>query len=287
MLTALSLVVTTLGRTDQLAILLRSLDGQDMKAFELIIVDQNDDDRLNGIISSGSWSFPIVHLRRPGMRGASRGRNEGWRQARGTYVLFPDDDCWYPPHFLSRGLEIATRANADFVAGRPVDETGRTINGRYSKAAHEITRQNVWVSGIEWLIFVRRACLQPLGGFDERIGVGAQTPWQSSEAPDFMFRALEKGMRGFYDPELYGHHPEMNVYTPDEATIRKGRAYARGMGFVLRKAGYGPVSAIYWVMRAVANMALALTRGNIPQFRYYSNWAVGRLEGYLERALPL
>ena len=92
---------------------------------------------------------------------------------------------------------------------------------------------------------------------------------------------------GIYDPSLYAHHAELNIYTPDEAMIKKGRAYARGMGFVLRTGGYGPLWAAYWIARATANTGLALVRGNTPQFRYYSNLVIGRLEGYLKHTFPI
>ena len=283
----LSLVVSTLGRSNELRVLLNSLERQELKAFELIIVDQNDDERLAPVLQSFDWSFPITHLRRPDTRGVNRGRNEGWRRARGAYVLFPDDDCWYPPWLLSRGLAFTEQSGADFVTGRAADESGRNINGRFGASAHRITRKNAWVSAIEWMMFFRRDSLERLGGFDETIGPGSGSLWQANEGHELIFRALRLGMLGFYDPGLFAHHAELNIYTPDEAMIRKGRAYARGMGFVLRTSGYGPQWAAYWIMRASVNSGLALLRGNAPQFRYYSNLVIGRLEGYLKHTLPL
>jgi len=283
----LSLVVSTLGRSNELRVLLDSLQRQELKSFEVIIVDQNDDERLVPVLESSQWSFPVTHLHQPGTRGVNRGRNEGWRRARGAYVLFPDDDCWYPPALLARGLHIAEHSGADFVTGRAADETGRNINGRFGPTAHRITRRNAWVSAIEWMIFFKRTSLETLGGFDETIGPGSGSLWQANEGHELILRALRLGMPGVYDPSLFAHHAELNIYTPDEAMIRKGRAYARGMGFVLRKSGYGPLWAAYWIARASVNSGLALARGNAPQFRYYSNLVIGRLEGYLKHPLPL
>lgn len=45
-------------------------------------------------------------------------------------MVFPDDDCWYPPWFLARGFLMAA-TGADFLSGRAADEDGRSINGRY------------------------------------------------------------------------------------------------------------------------------------------------------------
>lgn len=280
----LSLVVSTLGRSSEVEKLLHSLQRQDFTAFELVVIDQNDDRRLEPILTGTSWTFPIIHVHQPGTRGVCRGRNEGWRRARGEFVLFPDDDCWYPDTFLTRAMQLIRASGADFVSGRACDESGRTINGRFATTAHEIERNNVWLSGIEWLMVFRRSTLEAISGFDEQIGPGSGTPWAASEGPDLMFRALKSGARGVYDPSLCGHHAELNIYTPDETMVQKGRGYARGMGFVLAKSGHSPFAAAYWVSRSLANMVKAALRGNYAQFRYYSNWAIGRLQGYLDGA---
>ena len=62
--------------------------------------------------------------------------------------------------------------------------------------------------------------------------------------------------------------------------LRKGRAYARGLGYVLRLHGY-PASALgRWVLRPSARAGLSLLRGDLRLFRYYRNVALGRLEGW-------
>lgn len=42
-----SLIVATIGRTAEFSVLLESLAGQETRDFELIVVDQNPDDRLS------------------------------------------------------------------------------------------------------------------------------------------------------------------------------------------------------------------------------------------------
>ncbi len=279
----LSLIVATRGRASPFHQLFESLEAQSYRDFEVVVVDQNGDERVTPFFAERRWSFPVRHLRTPEDAGLSRGRNAGLPHARGAIILFPDDDCWYPPAFLSLAVERMGALRADVLAGRAADETGRDINGRFETAAQPITRANVWTTGIEWVVFFRRAVLDAVGGYDVGVGVGAATPWQACEGQDIMLRALGRGFACFYDPALYGHHAELAI--EDRSMLRKGRAYGRGLGHVLRRHGYGAAAAAGWIARPMARAALALARGRTRQTRYYANVALGRAEGWLGRVL--
>ena len=281
----LSLIISTRGRSNEILVLLDSLAAQRMRDFEAIFVDQNEDGRVAYVLEKKTWPFPITHLRRPQLRGASSGRNEGLKRAQGTFVGFPDDDCWYPPGLLGQAVERLNATGADFVLGRAADETGRSINGRFAAVAQPVSRANVWITSIEWMLFGWRERLLSLGGYNEALGVGSDTPWQAAEGQDLLLRALSRGMRAIYDPSLIGHHGEFNIRKPDQAMAIKGRNYARGMGYVLRIFDYSPLSAAYWCARSLAGATRALTKGNFVQSRYFLGVALGRLEGYLKYTL--
>src|SRR5271157_993715 len=93
-----SLIVATVRRVDELERLLTSLDAQTSKDFEIILVDQNPDDRLMPILH-GHEGLRIRHLR--SCVGLSRARNVGLRAVRGDIIAIPDDDCWYPDDLLA------------------------------------------------------------------------------------------------------------------------------------------------------------------------------------------
>src|ERR1700754_3487501 len=84
-----SLIVCTVDRSDQLERLFASLKVQRYTDFEVILVDQNLDDRLAGLVEGYSPSFTIRHIRSE--RGISRARNNGMAIATGSYICFPDD----------------------------------------------------------------------------------------------------------------------------------------------------------------------------------------------------
>ena len=72
------------------------------------------------------------------------------------------------------------------------------------------------------MTFLRRDVMQSLNGFDETVGVGAQTPWQAAEGQDLVRRALASGFRAQFDPSVYSHHPQFDIVRADAATRRKG-----------------------------------------------------------------
>lgn len=79
-----------------------------------------------------------------------------------------------------------------------------------------------------------RTFLKEVGGFDEGLGVGAETPFQSGEDTELLLRAIKKGFQIQYLPSLVVYHPLPPPYSHAAVT----RA---GMGRVLRKHGERPL----------------------------------------------
>jgi glycosyltransferase involved in cell wall biosynthesis len=97
--TLISLILATKDRTAELARFLRSLGRQTHAEHELIVVDQNPDDRLLPVLRA----HPGMTIRRlVAEAGLSRARNLGLAAARGQVIAFPDDDCWYAPDLLQK-----------------------------------------------------------------------------------------------------------------------------------------------------------------------------------------
>ena len=92
----ISLILATKGRVEEMKRFMRSLAQEGNGSFELIVVDQNEDDRVGAILRELNLRFPIIHLRSE--VGLSRARNVGATAATGDIIAFPDDDCWYQVH---------------------------------------------------------------------------------------------------------------------------------------------------------------------------------------------
>jgi GT2 family glycosyltransferase len=197
--------------------------------------------------------------------------------------VFPDDDCWYPPWFLRKGVELLHATGAELVSGRFADEKARNVNGRFASRAQFIARRNVWFTQSEAATFYRRDLLERLGGFDEELGIGSRSPWQAAEGPDLVLRALEQSCVCYYDPSLYGFHREYNLDDPSAGMTKRGRMYARGMGYVLRRHQFGVLNLLYWAARPLSTALFSALGGTFHRAAYSLFVSLGRLEGFSGR----
>lgn len=93
-----SLIMATCGRRDDILDLLKSLEQQTYKNFELIVVDQNDTP-ISDLFDEYKDKFSINYIYTP-IKGLSRARNAGLKVADGDFIAFPDDDCIYEKNVL-------------------------------------------------------------------------------------------------------------------------------------------------------------------------------------------
>jgi glycosyltransferase involved in cell wall biosynthesis len=275
-----SLVVATKGRTAELGRFLKSVSTQTYTPIEVIVVDQNADERLKPI----SAAFPRISLTRlVSETGLSRARNVGVEAARGGLVAFPDDDCWYAPDLLDRVIgRLAGQPAWAGLAGRTMsDQTGRPL-WRWDTQGGPITRRNVWRRVNSNSMFLRSAVFQRGIRFDETLGVGAGTPWGSAEEIDLILAALEGGFSIEFAPEIVVHHE--NVFPESsEAEIAKAYRYACGTGFVLRKRKYALDFVGSRLLGPLAYLLLALIQGRLYEARFRAAVLRGRLRGLLGR----
>lgn len=280
-----SLIVATVGRTDELRRLLASLSECHPREFEVIVVDQNSDDRLVPVLRDAA-DLDIRRLHLAGRLGVCRARNVGLECARADLVAFPDDDCWYPSDFFAAAIGRLGEGGFDGVTGRAADGRGRSINGRFATEPAHVSRSNAFTTQIEWTSVLSTSAVRAVGGFREDLGPGAGTPWRSCEGVDLDLRLIAEGFDLFFDPKLYAHHDEVALDRPGPAERERGRSYGRGLGYVLRAHQYPPWHLAYWVARPLANLLWAVARGRFARARYFAAVALGRSEGYLRRCLP-
>jgi glycosyltransferase involved in cell wall biosynthesis len=275
-----SLLLATVGRTAQLRQLLESLAIQSWRDFDLIVVDQNADDRLAGILADYEGKFPIERLR--SARGHSRAFNLGLRHATGEVTGFPDDDCWYDPDLLERAaFFFEQNPGWEGLTGREVVQPGFTSGGRWDRRAGRVTPGNVWRRAITFSIFLRRSLLEHLR-FDETLGVGAGSPWGAGEETDLLLRAIERGHAIYYDPSLrIWHQGRSGPYTAE--VYSKAGDYGRGMGRVLRQHRTPLHLVANHLIRPLGGALLALGAGRPEKARCHWCTFAGRLGGWLAK----
>ncbi|HEY8627926.1 MAG TPA: glycosyltransferase family 2 protein [Gaiellaceae bacterium] len=269
------LVVATVDRTEELERLLQSLERQTHPGFRILLVDQNDDDRLSPILAR-HLALNVERLETK--RGLSRARNAALPLIDAELVAFPDDDCVYPSDLLER---VAARFTADpslgGITGRPIDEHGGSSRTWPLEAA-EITRHNLWHRSISFTIFLRAAAVAAVGAFDEELGLGSGRLSSSGEETDFLVRALDAGVRIEYDPELVVIHEDKPL-TPaalKSAGVRQGAS----IGYILRKHRYPPATIMRMLVRPLGGTVLALARRDRARAAFHLSTLRGRLRGY-------
>jgi glycosyltransferase involved in cell wall biosynthesis len=247
------LVVATIDRVDELGPLLDSLERQTHTDFRVLVVDQNDDDRVEHLLASHA-SLRIELLRAE--RGLSRARNEALTHLQADVVAFPDDDCIYADDLLER-VAARLEPGLDGVTGREPS---------WATQAAVLTRDNVWNRAISFTIFLRRELVERVGAFDERLGL----PSSSGEEIDYLIRALDTGARIEYDPTLVVMHPGKEI---DLTAV--GARDGASIGYMLRKHRYPPRVVARMLMRPALGVLVDPRRA-----RFHLATLRGRLVGY-------
>ncbi|MGH6825799.1 glycosyltransferase [Methyloceanibacter sp.] len=269
-----SLIVCTVDRTTPLERLLRSLALQSDRAFEIVLVDQNQDDRLQALVESFGKIMPIVHVK--AARGLSLARNKGLSVARGDFIAFPDDDCHYPRTLIEQVRKrFACVPDIDVLTGRTTDTDGKDSLGTFLEQDSQIDRWNVWRCGNSNTVFVRRSVIAAGLRFNEELGVGAASPFQSGEETAFLLDAMAKGSRGRFYRDIVVYHDQVG-----ETDALRARKYARGFGRILALYDYPTAYLARSLVRPALRAALGLASLNLRLARYKMLWALGVYEGY-------
>ena len=270
-LPSFDLIVATVDRVEQLKRLFASLDCQTHRRFRLLLVDQNDDGRLDQLLEHHS-ELDVQRLR--SARGLSRARNVALSRVAADVVAFPDDDCAYPPDLLERvARRLARDRGLDGLTGRAVDVHGDS-SPSWERTGARLTRDNLWNRAISFTIFLRAPVLETVGAFDEQLGLGSQMPWSSGEEIEYLVRVVDAGRRIEYDPELIVLHDEK--VSPRTVGGRDGAS----IGYILRKHRYPIATVGKMLTRPLGGAFLALARGDRERAAFHVATLRGRVRGY-------
>jgi glycosyltransferase involved in cell wall biosynthesis len=266
------LVVATVDRVGELERLLASLEAQTHRAFRVLLVDQNEDDRLDPILRER----PLDVIRLRAGRGLSHARNAALGEIRADLVAFPDDDCIFAPDLLA---QVAQRfdGSLDGLTGRAIDETGHSPSS-WAQDPALLTRENLWNRAISFTIFLRAPLVARVGRFDEQLGLGAKSPWASGEEIDYLVRALDTGARIEYNPDVLVTHPGKQV---SPAALRSlGSRDGASVGYILRKHAYPKRVVGRMLIRPIGGALVALARRDRAQAAFQLSTLRGRVLGY-------
>jgi glycosyltransferase involved in cell wall biosynthesis len=263
--------MATYGRSNEIRCFLQSLQRQSYQNFELIVVDQNDDNRVVDIIKEFCDKIEIKYLRSE--KGLSRARNVGIPFANGEIIAFPDDDCEYNYDVLERVVNDFAKYNHVGII------TGKSISGCFSNvimnaSLKNINIYNVWRLSISYTIFLQKRVVDKVGGFDTLLGVGSGTKFGSGEETDYLIRALKMGFIGYNDKSIHIKHPAVNFN--DKNSCNKAYAYSVGRLYVLKKHKYNCffvfINIYYPLVKLILNFY------NQAKVKYYWSQFLGRFK---------
>lgn len=285
----ISVVICTHNRADLLHFPLESLASQEVEEtlFEVVVVDNASRDETAAVVGSYREADPRARYVREEAVGLSHARNCGWREARGEYVAYTDDDCRLPPDWLARARKIVEEHSPGcfggpffpFYDGPKPDWFKDSYGSRErARAAGPLPEGKNLLGGN---LFIRRDLLERSGGFDPAFGMsGSDIGYGEEEELQERLRRLDPPMIPYYDPELPVFHlvrrDKMSVVWGLRAAFAKGRD-ATG---VFADAAGGDHGRLRWAgqgLRALGGLVLDLLRALVLRDRT----AYPRIENYL------
>jgi GT2 family glycosyltransferase len=232
-----SVIICTRDRPEQLARCLISFKNQTLTPTEVIVVDNASvDDRTRSVALEAGVRY--VREDEPGLDIA---RNTGAAAASCPVVVYTDDDTVLHPTWLQRMVaafddpgiwavtgqvlpaELETAAQAVFEKAWGLGKGYERLD--YGPAFYEQTRRRgcpVWGIGAGANMAFRREVFDRLGGFDERLDVGAAGCSGDSE---YWYRILSAGGVCRYEPSAVIYHYHRRDF---EGLAQQLRAYMRG-----------------------------------------------------------
>jgi len=222
-----SLIMATLGRSGEIITLLDSLLLQSYKNFELIIIDQNDDDIVDKIYNQYKDKLDL-HYYRCDKKGLSLGRNRGLEHISGDIVAFPDDDCEYETDTLEKAADFFEKnPHYSFYTCNTKERNGNNAVLETREKNCDIGIFNFLSVGISFTIFVRSETVAGFS-FDEQLGVGAA--FGSAEESDLLLYLIKNKKKGRYHAAHYIYHPGKTE------TPQRVYSYSLGFGALFKKA---------------------------------------------------
>lgn len=222
----LSLLIATVRRRTELERLLFSLRQQKHTCLQIIIADQNPPNFLVDVYAEFT-DLPLQVISAPD-KGVSQARNAILPLAKGDYIIFPDDDCWYAPDTLAQVVEAFQRhPEAGAVLGY---WTSSPQLPQPDNTEQTLSATALFSQGGTCVQFFRAEVVKGLR-FDPRLGPGTGLPYGCGEDTDYLLEA-HKRAPVWRCPSIRVFHPSPDTHVPSDAKIA---SYAAGRMYLLKK----------------------------------------------------
>jgi glycosyltransferase involved in cell wall biosynthesis len=232
--TAVSVIICTRNRGDQIRAAVRSVLASAYTQFEFLIIDQSTNDETAKTIAPFATDKRL-RLVPSDTVGKGNALNLGLSLASGNIIALTDDDCIVPQDWLGQIVDLFNE-NPDLavaytsVAAAPFDANKGFIPAHEYEKSRLVTAvsQNPW--GMGAACAVRKHAVQQLGGIDAMLGPGS--PFHSAEDTDLMLRALLHGYQVYELSETAVVHEGFRTWEQGRQLMRRdwsalGAVYAK------------------------------------------------------------
>ena len=230
-----SIIIASHNRIKDIRRCLESILKVDFDNFEAIVVLSGYEPATIAEIETFVGREQRIKLEISPILAKSSKLNRGLEIARGTYLVFTDDDCKVDKNWLSSCNSWFSK-NEKMIAGRVVPaEKG------YCTAIRDSSKPRIFKKSIKNLLFpwfigsgsnliIKKELFQQLGKFDENFGPGAAS--KSGDDLEFIYRMLLRGEKIVYEPECVVYHFPCRNYQEYRS---KRKNYYFGSGYLARK----------------------------------------------------
>lgn len=216
----ISVVIATRNRGGSIVPGLTSILANSYGRFDVIVIDQSDDDRTAAALAPFVDQGALTYVR-SGTKGLGVAHNLAIAQTRGPIVAMTDDDTTVPANWLSeieRAFRLDQRIGLVFGNVYPCkyDRTAGYVPVFVRAGTTLLTglggdlRRGL---GIGACFAIRRTAWQAVHGFDEMLGPGA--PRGSLEDRDMAIRLLAAGYYVYHSARIrvvhYGFRPHKDL----------------------------------------------------------------------------
>lgn len=232
----LSILVPTIGRKHELAMLLQSiLDAALRFNYEIVIVDQNPLRFLKEVLDQYQNQLPIIH-HLVSFNGLSKAKNYGVKVSKGDFICFPDDDCKVFPDTFAKAFQLLENENCDMVFGKCIDDKGADSVLNFQKQQYTLNSKNMLGGFVEATVVCARGIFEKFE-FDENMGAG--TFFGAEEGFDWLYRILTKtDAKAVFSPEIKFYHPQVILSKGDLSALQRVFKYRCGTAYLCQKHGF-------------------------------------------------
>lgn len=222
----ISIIIPTFNGKNKLEKLLRSLELQSNKNFEIIIVVDGSTDGTIGL-KANNWDLNIKWIEETN-NGRAGARNRGAWEAKDGLFIFLDDDMVMESNALAKHIQHHIKNANTVLVGNQIRDTreasseiekfkaylDRKWYSQFPEYGVQLKNEEPFITAANFSVSSK--LFADLGGFDPKL--------LDHEDRDLAIRATKKGFKIYIDKSIYGWHMDDLSF---RSYIKRRKEYAK------------------------------------------------------------